>query len=162
MTASSTPIPAREASPMTLAAAAYAGIGYTPTLTTAAVFVTQLSRSVDFYSRLMGCTVAVAEPKAAILLTAGGFQIYLVERGARAAHPLGGVGVHRLMWAVGGAAELDRFRVALQAEGAYVDSFTEGDITFVEGRDPDGLRVVVAYPGPRARPRSIVASRFYS
>ena len=63
---------------------------------------------------------------------------------------------------VGGAAELERFRAALEAEGSYVGSFTEDDVTFVEGRDPDGLRVVVAYPGPRAHPRSVVGSRFYS
>jgi catechol 2,3-dioxygenase-like lactoylglutathione lyase family enzyme len=147
---------------MTLAVAPHTSIGYKPTLTTAAIFVTELRRSVDFYTRLLGCTIVVAEPKAAILLTFGGFQIYLVERGTHAIHPLDGIGPHGLMWAVGGAAELDRFRAALEAEGAYVDSFTEGDITFVEGRDPDDLRVVVAYPGPRARPRTVLSSRFYS
>jgi catechol 2,3-dioxygenase-like lactoylglutathione lyase family enzyme len=147
---------------MTLAAAPPASIGYTPTLTTATLFVTQLHRSVDFYTRLLSCTVVVKEPKAAILLTFGGFQIYLVERGPHASHPLDGIGTHGLMWAVGGAAELGRFREALEAEGAYVDSFTEDDVTFVEGRDPDDLRVVVAYPGPRVHPRVAVGSRFYS
>ena len=68
-------------------------------MTTAALFVTELSRSVDFYTRLLGCTVIVEEPKAAILLTFGGFQIYLVERGSRAPHPLDGIGAHGLVWA---------------------------------------------------------------
>lgn len=135
---------------------------YTLTLTSSAVFVAQLDRSVKFYSEFMGCTVSVREPDAALLLTPTGFEIYLVGRGDRATHELDGIGNQGLMWSTRTAGELLAFADALKSVGAYVDTHEEGGVTFVEGRDPDGLRIVVAHPGPDLCRRTIIASRFYA
>jgi catechol 2,3-dioxygenase-like lactoylglutathione lyase family enzyme len=152
--ASATPAPALEPP-------AIDAVPYSVEVTSSALFVGELGRSVAFYRDLLGCSVTVHEPKAALLLTRSGFQLYLVERGPRAPHSMDGIGSQGLMWSTGSAAELQAIAVALTAVGAYVDTHHEGGVTFVEGRDPDGLRVVVAFPGPDVLPRSMIAARFY-
>ena len=126
------------------------------------LFVTDLERSVTFYTELLGCMVAVREAKAALLLAADGFEIYLVARGNRAGHPLGGIGNHGITWSTESEAELHDLADALRASKQYVDTHEEGGVTFLEGRDPDGLRVMVAFPGPKSHARSLVQSRLYA
>ncbi|WP_176980809.1 hypothetical protein [Paramicrobacterium humi] len=57
---------------------------------------------------------------------------------------------------------MGRFTKELSSRNCYIDTHTSGDVTFVEGRDPDDIRIVIAYPSPSERPRSILDSRFYS
>jgi hypothetical protein len=47
----------------------------------------------------------------------------------------------------------------LRAYDSAVYSHTVEGMTILEGIDPDGLRVIVAYPTPRRLPRTAIAQR---
>jgi catechol 2,3-dioxygenase-like lactoylglutathione lyase family enzyme len=134
---------------------------HTAQVTSSVLFVSELGRSVAFYCDVFACEVAIQEQDAALLLAPGGFQIYLVARGGRD-HPTGGIGHGFLTWATESPEGLDHFAQALQDRGHYVDTHVSGGVRFVEGHDPDGIRVVVAHPSPRQHPRSMLDSRFYN
>ncbi|CAN5157162.1 hypothetical protein BH09ACT1_BH09ACT1_16450 [soil metagenome] len=121
----------------------------------------QLARSVDFYSRIMHCTPTVTNNNAALLLTADGFQLYIVQVGPKTLHTLDGIGSGGLMWSVETAEELAAVEAVMKAEGCHVDTHTDDGVTFVQARDPDHLRVIVATPAPSSLPRTSIAPRFY-
>lgn len=125
------------------------------------VFVSDLSRSVAFYRDVFGCELTVQETTAALMLAPGGFQLYLMGVGAETQHPSGGVGVQYLMWATDSADDLRRFEAALRRRGCYADTHEEDGVSFVEGHDPDGIRVVIANPGPDQLPRRSLDARLY-
>lgn len=135
---------------------------FTAKIASSVIFVTDLDRSVEFYRDVFSCENAIREQGAALLLTPGGFQIYLISRGDREEHPTGGIGHEFLMWAVDTPEALEHFAQALRDRGHYVDTHTSGGVQFVEGHDPDGIRVVIEHPSPQQRPRSVLDSRFYS
>jgi len=123
--------------------------------------VAELDRSVEYYCDVFACRVAVREPDAALLLTPDNFQIYMYARkGPRASRGVGAVGVHYVMWAADTEEELGRITERLRAYDATTYTQTAGGVTFVEGRDPDGIRVIVAYPDPEQLPRELIAPRF--
>ena len=127
------------------------------------LFVTELERSVSFYRDLFGCEVTLrSEGEAALLLAPGGFQLYLIERGRHAEHHPGGLGHHLLMWAADSPEGLRFFEQSLKAAGRYTGTHSAGQVTFVEGRDPDGIRVVVAHPDPAHGGRSVFDSHLYT
>ncbi|WP_416416159.1 VOC family protein [Paenarthrobacter aromaticivorans] len=136
---------------------------YSARVASAVLFVAELGRSVNFYRGLFGCKVSLqSEGDAALLLAPGGFQIYFIERGKRAERYPGGLGNHLLMWATETSEGLKAFEQTLKEMGRYTETHTAGGVTFVEGRDPDGMRVIVAHPDPSERPRSVFDSRLYS
>ncbi|MCP9001871.1 VOC family protein [Pseudarthrobacter sp. RMG13] len=138
-------------------------MGYSAKVASSVLFVAELDRSVTFYCDLFGCEVSLrSEGDAALLLAAGGFQLYLIARGNRAEHHTGGLGFHVLMWATDSVQGLEYFQQALKEMGRYTDTHTAGGVTFVEGVDPDGIRVIVAHPDPSERPRSVFDSRLYT
>lgn len=137
-------------------------MGYVAKVASSVIFVTELDRSVRFYSDVFGCETALNEVDGALLLAPGGFQIYLIAKGHHTSHPSGGIGDQHLMWATDTAEALTHFEDALKSLGRYVDTHTGGEVTFVEGRDPDGIRVVIAHPNPQQRPRSVLDSRLYN
>lgn len=126
------------------------------------LFVSSLAGSVAFYTRLMGCSVGITSDDAVLLIAPGGFQLYLVQVGDRASHPTGSIGNQGITWSTETAAELREFADALRAAGAYTDTHSEGGVTFVEGRDPDDLRVIVTHPSPGEVPRTLVAARLFT
>lgn len=138
-----------------------APVEYLPTVSSSVLYVAHLSRSVDFYSRIMHCTPEVSSHNAALLLTAGGFQLYIVEVGPKTLHTLDGIGNGGLMWSVETTEELEAIEAVMKAEGCFVDRHTDDGVTFVQARDPDHLRVIVATPAPGALPRTSIAPRFY-
>lgn len=127
-------------------------------VTSCVVFVQELSRSVDFYRDIFSCEVTIQTEQDALVVTPGGFQIYLFARGARAAHPSGGIGLQYVIWGVEAAAELAEIQRALaNRPGHYPTSVHTSDgITFLASRDPDGIRILVAHPRPQRFPRSVV------
>jgi len=135
---------------------------YTAKIASSVVFVSELDRSVVFYRDVFACEVAIRERDAALLLAPGGFQMYLIAKGSRAQHPSGGVGHEFLMWATDSVEGLEHFEQVLRDCGRYSDTHTIGGVRFVEGHDPDGIRVVIAHPSPEQRPRSMLDPRFYS
>jgi catechol 2,3-dioxygenase-like lactoylglutathione lyase family enzyme len=130
-------------------------------VTSAVIFVSELGRSLDFYVDVFACEVAVLESEAALLTSSGGFQIYLIQRTKRTPHPSGGIGVQHLIWSVASGEELGDLERALTARGRHTDTYTSGGVQFLAGRDPDGIRILVAHPGPESLARSIVGARFY-
>jgi catechol 2,3-dioxygenase-like lactoylglutathione lyase family enzyme len=130
-------------------------------ITSSVIFVSDVDRSVDFYRDVFACEVTIQTPEAALLLAHGGFQIYLIGRSARTPHPSGGIGLQYLIWAVHSAEVLRELDQALRRHGAVTHTYTSGGVTFVAGRDPDGIRILMAHPGPDQLPRSIVVAQLY-
>ncbi|CAG7635535.1 VOC family protein [Rhodococcus opacus] len=123
--------------------------------------VAELDRSVKYYCDVFACRVAVREPDAALLLTPDNFQIYMyVKRGA-SHRGISSIGVHYIMWSADTEEELERITARLRTYDAATYTQVVGGVTFVDGCDPDGIRVVVAYPGPEQLPRELIAQRFH-
>lgn len=135
---------------------------YVAQVSSSVIFVSELDRSVNFYRDVFGCEVAIRESGAALLLAPGGFQLYMIAKGSRTERPTGGIGAHHLMWTTDTAEGLEHFTQVLKDGGYYADTHKADDVTFVEGHDPDGIRIVIAHPSPQQRPRSVLDARFYS
>jgi catechol 2,3-dioxygenase-like lactoylglutathione lyase family enzyme len=133
--------------------------GGTAKVASSLMTVSDLARSVNFYCDVFACRVAVHEQDTALLLTPGGFQIYLHSKGPSRRPRVGATGVQYLMWATDSQAELLRISQRLFAYDVATFSYTENGVTFVEGCDPDGGRVLVAYPSPSQLPREVIAPR---
>ena len=125
------------------------------------MFVSELARSVAFYRDVFDCVVSVEDAGAALLLAPGGFQIHLREIGVTGQHATGGVGVQSLMWATDTVEGLRHFEQRLRRHNCFVDTHAIKGVSFAEGRDPDGLRVVIAHPPPGALPRATLDPRLY-
>jgi catechol 2,3-dioxygenase-like lactoylglutathione lyase family enzyme len=131
-------------------------------VTSSVIFVSNLDRSVVFYREVFACEVTIQKPEAALLLAPGGFQIYLIGRSPRTPHPSGGIGPQYLIWAVNSADDLEELEQTLRRYGRLTDTYTSGGVTFVAGRDPDGIRILTAHPGPDQLPRSVLGPRFFN
>jgi catechol 2,3-dioxygenase-like lactoylglutathione lyase family enzyme len=125
------------------------------------IFVSDIDRSVDFYRDVFACDVTIHQREAALLLAPGGFQIYLIGRSARTPHASGGIGPQYLIWAVNSADDLQELEQALRQYGRVTDTYTSGGVTFIAGRDPDGIRILMAHPGPDKFPRSVIGTQLY-
>ena len=133
--------------------------GATATVASSLVTVSDLARSVNFYCDVFACRAALHEQDTALLLTPGGFQIYLRSKGPSRRRRVGATGVQYLMWATDSQEELLRISQRLFAYDVATFSYTENGVTFVEACDPDGGRVIVAHPSPSQLPREVIASR---
>ena len=125
------------------------------------MFVHELDRSVSFYVEVLGLQVADRSSTAALLLSGHSSQLILRAMGTRAAHALGSVGVQYVIWTAAGKDDLARCEQALKARSAHTETRTCEEVTAVEGRDPDGLIVIVAYPGPDQVPLHELPVRIY-
>ena len=131
-------------------------------ITSSVVFVSDLGRSVEFYRDVFSCEVALEARGAALLLARGGFQVYLIERGSRSMRPSGGIGMQYLIWTVDSHSDLEECLARLSARGRRTDSYASGGVDFVAGRDPDGIRILIAHPSPEELPRSVVDTHLYA
>lgn len=122
--------------------------------------VSDLDRSVKFYCDVFACHITVHDPEAALLLTPDGFQFYLHMDKSWTTPGIGDLGVQRIMWAADSDTELQRIAERLRAHypSTYTDSIN--GVTFVDGADPDGIRVLVACPNPDQLPREVIGARF--
>jgi catechol 2,3-dioxygenase-like lactoylglutathione lyase family enzyme len=133
-----------------------------PRLSTAVMFVHKLDDSVSFYSDVLQMAVTVREPTAALLANAGSFQLYLRQMGPRTPHPLGAIGVQYVIWTASSPEDLHRCELALNEHCRRVTRHVIDGITFIEGEDPSGLPVLIAYPGPVQAARHAIMKRVYS
>ncbi|TSD98208.1 VOC family protein [Skermania sp. ID1734] len=122
--------------------------------------VSQLAPSVKFYCDVLGCRVSVQDDQAALLIAPDGFQIYLHESHTGARRRVGDVGVEFVMWATETVEELDQITARLRAYDPSTCTQTVNGITFVDGVDPDEIRILIAHPSPHDLPRTVIASRF--
>ncbi|OKA07010.1 glyoxalase [Rhodococcus erythropolis] len=107
------------------------------------------------------CRVALRERDAVLLLTPDDFQIYMYVRKGASLRNISSIGVHYVMWSADTEEELTRISERLRAYDASTFTQVVGGVTFVDGCDPDGIRVIVAYPSPEQLPRELIAPRFH-
>ena len=131
-------------------------------ISSSVMFVRDLGRSIEFYRDVFGCQPAILDLSAALLLSPDGFQLYLVHRGDRAQHPLGGIGVQYLIWAVESTDARDHFEQVLNDRGVRTSTHSSGGVEFLTAHDPDDIRVVIAHPSPRSLPRSLISSHVFT
>ncbi|WP_307630139.1 VOC family protein [Nocardia vaccinii] len=122
--------------------------------------VSDLERSVDFYRDVFRCNVAIHEPDAALLLTPDGFQLYLRTHEAINTRDINDVGVEQIIWSAGSEEELRQIEQRLRAHYPSTYTNTLNGITFVDGVDPDDIRVLITYPTPEQLPREVIDRRF--
>jgi catechol 2,3-dioxygenase-like lactoylglutathione lyase family enzyme len=132
-----------------------------PRLSTAVMFVHKLDASVHFYREVLRMEVTVRESSAALLVNAGSFQLYLREMGPRSSHLSGAIGVQYVIWTASSSEDLDRFERVLNEHCRRVVKQVIDGVTFIEGRDPDGVPVVITYPGPDQAARHAIMRRVY-
>ena len=111
----------------------------------AVVTVRDLSRSQEFYCEVLGLTVEVSSTDAVLLSGGAGTRLVLREL-PRAPQVMGGVGVHYVAWIADDPEALTRVKQALERRDALAGASSDGDVELVEGRDPDGIPVIVACP----------------
>ncbi len=134
------------------------GTGPNVRVASSVIRVSDLRRSVAFYCYVFEFRVAVQEHDVALLVAPSGFHLYLNSIDPSRRHDRGTIGVEFLMWATDNQAELDAIAERLRNYDPAVFTHTENGVTFVEGCDPDRIRVVVAYPSPERFPREMIAS----
>lgn len=125
------------------------------------MFVQSLDRSVDFYTDVLMLEVADRTPTAALLSNADGPSLILRAMGHHAPHPLGSVGVHYVVWTAAGEKDLARAEGVLAARDAHRETRSHEGVRVAEGRDPDGIPVMICYPGPDQRPMHDLPARIY-
>ena len=125
------------------------------------MFVRDLDRSVSFYLDVLMLEVADRSPTAALLAGPDGTQLILRAMGAGAEHALGGIGIQYVVWTAAGKNDLERCELVLKQRSAHRDTRTSGQVTAVEGRDPDDIAVMIIYPGPDQVPLHELPARIY-
>jgi len=125
------------------------------------IFVHDLDRSVDFYTGVLGLEVDDRSTTAALLSNAAGTQLILRAMGPGVGRALGAVGVQYVVWVAAGSEDLERCEQALRKRAAYRETRSHEGVTVVEGRDPDDLVVIIAYPGPDEVPLHRLPARIY-
>lgn len=137
-------------------------MNHTARVTSAVLFVSELEPSAAFYSELFGFTNSIESEGGRLLQAPDGFQLYLIAKGPDAEHPSEQIGVQYLMWSVDSPDDLAAVERSLKSQDRYTYTHSDGGVTFVEGTDPDRMRIVIAHPSPLQQPRSVLDSRIYS
>jgi len=120
----------------------------------AVLYVSDVTRSVAFYTDVLGFTTKVDLGKAAFLQAAGStndHDLGLFEVGPGAAPSQAGrgtVGLYHLAWEVDTLAELQRIGDALSAAGALVGATDHATTKALYARDPDGIEFEVCWLVP--------------
>jgi catechol 2,3-dioxygenase-like lactoylglutathione lyase family enzyme len=131
------------------------------TLASAVMFVADLDRSVDFYQQLLGLEATARDDDAALLVSPDGYQLYLRSMGRRARRYNATIGIQYLIWTAESEEDLERCEQVLRAHSSRVTSTAADGFRVVEGQGPDGVPVVVTFPGPDQAPRREILKRIY-
>jgi catechol-2,3-dioxygenase len=116
----------------------------------AVLYVSDLSRSVAFYTEQLGFRPVMTMPGAAFLQAPGStndHDLGLFEVAAGPTRPVG-VGLYHLAWEVDTLAELGRLATGLAEAGALVGASDHGTTKSLYAKDPDGLEFEVAWIVP--------------
>ncbi len=121
----------------------------------AVLYVSDLARSVAFYSDVLGFRLVPMTPegfRGAAFLQApdstndhdlGLFEVVREARPSAAGR--GTVGLYHLAWEVDTLAELERVAAALEAHGALAGASDHGTTKALYAKDPDGLEFEVSW-----------------
>ena len=121
----------------------------------AVLFVSDLERALEFYSRAFGTEVVAREPRADaafLRLPRSGnhhdLGLFGLGAGAPPRRP-GTVGLYHLAWQVDTIEELEEARVTLANLDAYTGESSHGATKSVYGVDPDGNEFEIMWMLPR-------------
>jgi catechol-2,3-dioxygenase len=123
------------------------------TLNHAVLFVADVSRAKDFYTSVLGFTVAADEPQfnAAFLRAPESdnhHDLGLFQAPAPKP-PRGAVGLYHLAWQVSDIKDLATFREALAESGGLTGQSHHGATVSLYGADPDGNEFEIMWMLPR-------------
>lgn len=122
----------------------------------AVLFVSDLERALDFYTRVLGFELMTQEPRmnAAFLRTSGSVNHHDLglfglgaTAGPRQRHQ---VGLYHLAWQVDTIDDLVELRSDLLASGAMTGESSHGATLSLYGADPDGNEFEIMWMLPRA------------
>jgi catechol 2,3-dioxygenase-like lactoylglutathione lyase family enzyme len=130
-------------------------------LASAVMFVQDLDRSVRFYTELLGMEVSDRSPTAALLSSPAGAHLILRAMGGHGGHALGAVGIQYVVWTAASQDDLGRCEQVLKKHAAHRETHVTEHAAAVEGRDPDDIVVLIAYPGPDQIPLRELPVRIY-
>jgi catechol-2,3-dioxygenase len=121
----------------------------------AVLFVSDLERSIDFYTRLLGASVIAREPRANaafLRLDRSGnhHDLGLFGVGEQAPRPRVAIGLYHLAWQVDTIDDLVQARSDLETLGAHGGESSHGATKSVYGQDPDGNEFEIMWMLPRA------------
>jgi catechol-2,3-dioxygenase len=121
----------------------------------AVLFVRDLDRSVDFYSRVFGFEEIAREGGMMAFMRAAGsdnhHDLGLMAVGPDAPRPpRGSTGLYHLAWQVPAIEDLARAAEVLSGEGALGGASDHGATKSLYGRDPDGNEFEIMWMVPRA------------
>jgi CBS domain-containing protein len=128
-------------------------------LASAVVSVSDLGRALGFYRPLLRYAITASDASGALLVGPDGSQLYLYQVGDNRAHDHGAAGLQLIAWTAGSSSDLDRCEELLKERGAYERRDESEGFARVEGHDPDGLPVLITYPGPERAPRHMISPR---
>jgi catechol-2,3-dioxygenase len=121
----------------------------------AVLYVSDLERSIAFYSQAFGMEVMAREPRAHaafLRLPRSGnhHDLGLFGVGAQPPRPRGALGLYHLAWQVDTVDELEQARLTLAGLDAYTGESSHGATKSIYGKDPDGNEFEVMWMLPRA------------
>jgi catechol-2,3-dioxygenase len=121
----------------------------------AVLYVSDLEKSISFYSRAFGMTVMAREPRANaafLRLPRSGnhHDLGLFGVGPQPPRPRGALGLYHLAWQVDTIEELEQARLTLANLDAYTGESSHGATKSVYGKDPDGNEFEVMWMLPQA------------
>jgi catechol 2,3-dioxygenase-like lactoylglutathione lyase family enzyme len=125
------------------------------------VYVRDLTASVEFYAEVLDLAVSVRTQAAAMLTTDAGCRLVLLETEGNSEPQVGAVGIQYVVWAAAGCSDLNNIDLKLKCLGARVSRQTIDGVTYVEGRDPNGLPIIVTNPSPHDAPTAHIFNRIY-
>lgn len=131
-------------------------------LSLAVLYVSNLDAAVSFYTEVLGLAVTDRDPTAALLASGGRSPLILRAMGENSIRSPGSIGVQYVVWAAADEEGLDHAERVLKARSAYLETRHGEGFAIVEGRDPDGSAVLVAYPAPDEVPLRTLPARIYA
>ncbi|MFH9826542.1 VOC family protein [Streptomyces bobili] len=105
--------------------------------------VSDLDRSIDFYKYILDLELALRENNLALLASADGSQIYLHAQ--KSQHVTSYIGLHAAAWMAETKDELLSIEARFKQLKSHLRTITDEAFVIVEGRDPDGIVVLVAH-----------------
>ena len=136
-------------------------IGARAKLASVVMFVSELDRSVRFYTELLALQPTIRNESVALLVGPDGSQLYLRAVGNKATHALSSIGPQYVLWTAASEADLKECETIVRAKSDHVTLTDEDSFQLLEARDPDDIPIIITFPGPDEIARERIISRIY-
>jgi hypothetical protein len=125
------------------------------------VHVCDVLASVEFYAQVLDLAISLRTRDAAMLIADNGCQLVLLETPHASQTHAGAAGIQYVVWAASDHVDLNNIEFKLKCLDARVSRQAIDGITYVEGRDPSGIPIIVTYPPPHSTPPAHIFNRVY-